>query len=125
MTLTTPSYRPAAGAEPDNLNDTVVLDPAGTLTVAVLELLTSTCVVDDAVNGDTVKVSAKAVAESLQLIKEKVETQKSAGVDAATKRRIDRARGDKKLDEEDKAAARVVWKPSNLPEGHWWYWRVR
>ncbi len=53
-------------------------------------------------------LSAKAVAESLQLIKDKVATQKSAGVDAATKRKIDRARGDKKLDEEDKAAARVM-----------------
>lgn len=53
-------------------------------------------------------LSAKAVAESLELIKQKVEAQKSAGVEAATKRKIDRARGDKKLDEEDKAAARVM-----------------
>jgi hypothetical protein len=53
-------------------------------------------------------ISAKAVAESLQLITEKVAAQRSAGVEAATKRKIDRARGDKKLDEEDKAAARVM-----------------
>ena len=53
-------------------------------------------------------LSAKAVADSLELIKQKIEAQKSAGVDAATKRKIDRARGDKKLDEEDKAAARVM-----------------
>ncbi len=53
-------------------------------------------------------LNAKAVAESLQLIKQKIETQRSAGVEAATKRKIDRARGDKKLDEEDKAAARVM-----------------
>ena len=52
--------------------------------------------------------SGKAVANSLQLIKEKIELQRSAGVDAATKRRVDRAPGDKKLDEEDKAAARVM-----------------
>jgi eukaryotic-like serine/threonine-protein kinase len=53
-------------------------------------------------------LSAKAVAESLQLIKEKTAAQRSAGMEAATKRKVDRARGDKKLDEEDKAAARAL-----------------
>jgi hypothetical protein len=53
-------------------------------------------------------LNARAVAESLQLIKQKIETQRSAGVDAATKRKVDRASGDKKLDEEDKDAARVM-----------------
>ena len=53
-------------------------------------------------------LSANNVSQSLQLIKEKIETQRSAGVDAATKRRIDRSGGDKKLNEEDKAAARVM-----------------
>ncbi|HZZ77507.1 MAG TPA: serine/threonine-protein kinase [Gemmataceae bacterium] len=53
-------------------------------------------------------LNAKAVADSLKLIKDKVEAQRSAGVDAATKRKIDRARGDKKLDEEDKTAARAL-----------------
>jgi serine/threonine-protein kinase len=53
-------------------------------------------------------LNARAVAESLQLIKQKIETQRSAGVEAATKRKVDRASGDKKLDEEDKAAARAM-----------------
>jgi eukaryotic-like serine/threonine-protein kinase len=53
-------------------------------------------------------LNAKAVADSLLLIKEKIEAQRSAGVEAATKRRVDKARGDKKLDEEDKDAARAM-----------------
>jgi serine/threonine protein kinase len=53
-------------------------------------------------------LNAKAVADSLRLIKEKIEIQRSAGVEAATKRRGDRTSGDKKLDEEDKTAARVM-----------------
>src|ERR1019366_8709103 len=53
-------------------------------------------------------LNAAMVAQQLQHIKEMVETQRSAGVDAATKRRVDRAGGDKKLDDEDKAAARVM-----------------
>ena len=53
-------------------------------------------------------LNAKAVADSLRLIKEKIEIQRSAGVEAATKRRADRTSGDKKLDEEDKTAARVM-----------------
>src|SRR5262249_40552967 len=44
---------------------------------------------------------------------------RSAGIDAATKRRVDRVRGDKTLDEEDKAAARVMLgkkkKPKSTP----------
>ncbi len=53
-------------------------------------------------------LSAKTVADSLQLIKEKIEVQRSAGVDAATKRRGDRTSTDKKLDEEDKTTAREM-----------------
>ena len=66
--------------------------------------------VDQLMEKDPAKrpISAKAVADSLQLIREKVAAQRSAGVEAATKRKIDRARGDKKLDEEDKAAARAM-----------------
>jgi serine/threonine-protein kinase len=66
--------------------------------------------VDQLMEKDPAKrpLNAKAVAESLQLIKQKIETQRSAGVEAATKRKIDRASGDKKLDEEDKVAARVM-----------------
>ncbi len=53
-------------------------------------------------------LNAKAVADSLHLIKEKIEAQRSAGVEAATKRRVDKSRGDKKLDEDDKDAARAM-----------------
>jgi len=53
-------------------------------------------------------LNANAVADSLRLIKDKIEIQRSAGVEAATKRRIDRTSGEKKLDEEDKTAARVM-----------------
>jgi eukaryotic-like serine/threonine-protein kinase len=53
-------------------------------------------------------LDAKSVAESLLLIKEKVEIQRSAGVETATKRRMDRASTDKKLDEDDKTAARAI-----------------
>jgi eukaryotic-like serine/threonine-protein kinase len=53
-------------------------------------------------------INANNVSQSLLLIKQKIETQRSAGVDAATKRRIDRSAGDEKLDEEDKAAARAM-----------------
>src|SRR5262245_20999489 len=64
-------------------------------------------------------LNAKAVSDSLQLIKEKIETQRSAGIDAATKRRVDRVRGDKTLDEEGTAAARVMLgkkkKPKSTP----------
>lgn len=53
-------------------------------------------------------INANAVADSLRLIREKIETQRSAGIDAATKRRIDRTSTDKTLDEEDKDAARSL-----------------
>jgi eukaryotic-like serine/threonine-protein kinase len=53
-------------------------------------------------------LDAKSVAESLLLIKEKVEIQRSAGVETATKRRMDRTSTDKKLDEDDKTAARAI-----------------
>jgi serine/threonine-protein kinase len=61
-------------------------------------------------------LSAKAVADSLQMIKDKVEAQKSAGIEAATKRKIDRARGDKKLDAEDKEAARAMLGKKKKPK---------
>ena len=53
-------------------------------------------------------LNAQAVADSLRLIKEKVEIQRSAGVETATKRRIDRTGSEKKFDEDDKAAARAL-----------------
>ncbi len=53
-------------------------------------------------------INASAVADSLRLIREKIETQRSAGVDAATKRKIDRVSTDKTLNEEDKEAARAL-----------------
>jgi eukaryotic-like serine/threonine-protein kinase len=53
-------------------------------------------------------LDANSVAESLLLIKEKVEIQRSAGVETATKRRMDRTSTDKKLDEDDKTAARAI-----------------
>jgi serine/threonine-protein kinase len=53
-------------------------------------------------------LNATAVADSLRLIRDNIEIQRSAGVEAATKRRIDRTSSEKKLDEEDKTAARVM-----------------
>ena len=53
-------------------------------------------------------LSAKAVAEALQLIKDKVAAQRSAGVEAVTKRRIDKSAGDKKIDKEDTEIARAI-----------------
>jgi serine/threonine-protein kinase len=53
-------------------------------------------------------INANAVADSLNLIKEKIEVQRSAGVEAATKRKIDRTSRDKALDEDDKTAAREM-----------------
>jgi hypothetical protein len=53
-------------------------------------------------------LNANAVADSLRLIKEKIETQRSAGVDSAKKRKIDRTGTDKKLDDDDKTAARIL-----------------
>lgn len=52
--------------------------------------------------------SAAAVAEALASVREKVEAQQSAGVDAATKRRVDRTKRDKALDDDDKDAARAM-----------------
>jgi hypothetical protein len=67
-------------------------------------------------------LNAKAVADSLRLIKEKIEIQRSAGVEAATKRRVDRTSGDKKLDEEDKTAARaMLGKRQKKPEAQPFY----
>ncbi len=52
--------------------------------------------------------SADAVAQSLAMVKDKVAAQQSAAVDAAKKRRMDRAATDVALDEKDKDAARAV-----------------
>src|ERR1043165_739760 len=52
--------------------------------------------------------SADKVGESLGIIKDKVLAQQSAGIEAATKRRVDRTDRDTKLDEEDKEAARTM-----------------
>jgi hypothetical protein len=48
------------------------------------------------------------VSESLGMVRDKVEAQQSAGVDAAKKRRIDRSTVDVALDETDKEAARTL-----------------
>lgn len=53
-------------------------------------------------------INAAAVADALRRIKEKVDAQKSAGIEAATKRRADRSRTDIQLDEDDKEAARTM-----------------
>jgi serine/threonine-protein kinase len=53
-------------------------------------------------------INAAAVADALRLIKEKIEVQRSAGVDAATRRKIDRTTREKALDETDKTAAREM-----------------
>ena len=66
--------------------------------------------VDQLMEKDPAKrpINADAVADALRRIKEKVEAKGSAGIEAATKRRIDRTGGDKKLDEDDKEAARAM-----------------
>jgi tRNA A-37 threonylcarbamoyl transferase component Bud32 len=51
---------------------------------------------------------AAMVAAALSSIREKVEAQQSAGVEAVRRRLIDRAPGQKRLEEEDKEAARVL-----------------
>jgi predicted Ser/Thr protein kinase len=53
-------------------------------------------------------LDASMVANTLGSIQEKVETQQSAGVDAVRRRLIDRTPGHKRLDEEDKDAARTL-----------------
>ncbi len=53
-------------------------------------------------------LSASAVANTLGLIKEKVEAQRSAGVEAVTKRRVDWTAGDTKIAKEDTEAARAM-----------------
>lgn len=53
-------------------------------------------------------LDANMVANALSSIREKVETQQSAGVDTVRRRLIDRAPGQKRLDEEDKDAARLL-----------------
>jgi len=52
--------------------------------------------------------SAKVVSESLGMVREKVEAQVSAGVDAAKKRRADRSSTDLTLNDADKEAARTL-----------------
>jgi serine/threonine-protein kinase len=52
--------------------------------------------------------SASTVAETLQMVKEKVAAQQSAGIDTAKKRRIDRGPSDAVLDDRDKDAARFM-----------------
>jgi predicted Ser/Thr protein kinase len=53
-------------------------------------------------------LDAHMVANTLGAIQEKVEAQQSAGVEAVRRRFIDRAPGQKRLNEEDKDAARVL-----------------
>src|SRR5207237_1131802 len=53
-------------------------------------------------------LNAETVAQGLQMVKEKVAAQQSAAVDAAKKRRMDRAPTDVALDERDKDAARLM-----------------
>ncbi len=53
-------------------------------------------------------LDASMVANSLGAIQEKIETQQSAGVETVRRRLIDRAPGQKRLEEEDKDAARVL-----------------
>jgi serine/threonine-protein kinase len=53
-------------------------------------------------------LDARMVGNTLDTIQEKVEAQQSAGVEAVRRRMIDRAPGQKRLDEEDKDAARVL-----------------
>lgn len=53
-------------------------------------------------------LNAATVSESLGLVREKWEKQKSAGIEAATKRRIDRTDQDMPLDDEDRDAARAM-----------------
>jgi len=53
-------------------------------------------------------LDANMVAVALGSIKEKVEAQQSAGVEAVRRRLIDRAPGQKRIEEEDKDAARVL-----------------
>lgn len=53
-------------------------------------------------------LDAHMVSTTLGTIQEKVEAQQSAGVDAVRRRLIDRAPGQKRLEEEDKDAARVL-----------------
>jgi serine/threonine-protein kinase len=53
-------------------------------------------------------LDANMVAVALGSIREKVEAQQSAGVDAVRRRLIDRAPGQKRVEEEDKDAARLL-----------------
>ncbi|HWG41607.1 MAG TPA: serine/threonine-protein kinase [Gemmataceae bacterium] len=53
-------------------------------------------------------LDAHLVAETLGSIQEKVEAQQSAGVEAVRRRMIDRQPGQKRPDEEDKEAARIL-----------------
>ncbi|HTU20220.1 MAG TPA: serine/threonine-protein kinase [Gemmataceae bacterium] len=61
-------------------------------------------------------LDANMVATTLGSIKEKVETQQSAGVDTVRRRLVDRAPGQKRLDEEDKDAARVLMTGKSKPK---------
>jgi serine/threonine protein kinase len=53
-------------------------------------------------------LDAAMIAHTLNTIQEKVEAQQSAGVDAARSRRIDRPRGNRSIDENDRDAARTL-----------------
>ena len=53
-------------------------------------------------------LNADLVSKALSQVKEKVEAQQSAGIDAAKKRRVDKTPQDQRLDEEDKEAARSL-----------------
>jgi serine/threonine protein kinase len=53
-------------------------------------------------------LDAETVAKALGSIQEKVESQQSAGVEAVRRRLIDRRPGQKRLDDEDKEAARTL-----------------
>ncbi len=61
-------------------------------------------------------LDANMVATALGNIREKVETQQSAGVDTVRRRLIDRAPGQKRLDEEDKDAARLLLTGKGRPK---------
>ncbi len=61
-------------------------------------------------------LDAHMVANTLNTIQEKVEAQQSAGIDAVRRRFIDRAPGQKRMEEEDKEAARVLMTGKGKPK---------
>ncbi len=61
-------------------------------------------------------LDANTVAATLSSIKEKVEAQQSAGVDAVRRRLVDRTAGQKRIEEEDKDAARTLLTGKGRPK---------